>query len=179
MRRALVGWLLVPVLLALAGCAVLGGPAAERTLAKVDGRRDGASDGGTFATLELAFDAATAERLWADNVPAGLAAADGVPGGTGVYGDLADVDLATSVVALWSSGQSGSCPEWVREVRMVDGVVTVDRAQDGDVCTADYNPYRLVLVLDRRDVPPVEDLPAAMTVGEGIVVPSQVLVYGR
>lgn len=161
-----------------AGCALLmlgacqGGPGASPPgaassvvpLAKVDGWRaetDPQID--AFGVLEVAYDQQTAEQLVADNVPTDLPHHTGDPTDPGRYGDLADVDLETQVVALWSSGQSGSCPGWIDDVRTADdGAVTVRRAEDSGpdgACTDDYRPYRLVVAVSRDDVPAAADLP--------------------
>src|SRR5699024_12182889 len=79
----------------------------------------------------------------------------------GVYGDLADVDLDRQVVGLVSTGQSGSCPGWVDGVQRRDGTVDVTLAEDllgGDGCNDDYNAYRVVIAIDRADVPPRDAL---------------------
>lgn len=168
---------LLPVLgavLALAaGCSSgTGSVGADGTLAKLDGWRDGMThDDVGFAVLELAYDDATARTLWDENVPDGLPQAEGNPLGAGVYGDLADVDFTEQVVGLYSSGQSGSCPAWVGDVTTdSDGVVTVTRAEDlqgGDGCTDDYNPFRVVIVIDRADVPSQDALGSARGTVDG------------
>ena len=138
------------------------------TLAKADGWRHGfqPSDA-AFGVLEVAYDAATAQALWDSSVTARLPTREGDPAQEGVYGDLADVDFTEEVVALWSSGESGSCPGWVSDVTTrAGGDVVVTRAEDlqgGNGCTADYNPYRTVIVIDR------ENLPEASALGRGIV----------
>jgi len=116
------------------------------TLAKLDGWRDGPGYEGPFAVLEIAYDDGTAAMLWEDNVGAGQAARDG----------LAEVDLSRQVVALYSSGESGGCPESVHDVDLSDSTVDITLAVDtegGDGCTDDYNPYRAVIAIDRADVP--------------------------
>ncbi len=147
------------------------------TLAKVEGWAASTEDG-VFGVLEIAYDRATAERLWAETVPEDLPERSGLPVAAGVYGDLADVDLDRSVVAVWSSGESGSCPGWIADVTLRDGTVVVRRAQQGDECTADFNPYRLVLVLPRSDVPREADLPAPVDVGGHVAIPSRARAYG-
>jgi hypothetical protein len=147
----------------LAGCGS-GDDAAVTTLAKVDGWRDGLDDASipAFAVLELAYDDADARALWDAAVPDGLPAASGDPVGVGIYGDLAEVDLTTHVVGLWSSGQSGSCPNWLDSVETRDGevaLVAVEDLQGGDACTDDYNAYSQVVVLARNQVPPADALP--------------------
>ncbi|GGI03397.1 hypothetical protein [Egicoccus halophilus] len=134
------------------------------TLAKVDGWRDGL-DGTAFAVLEVAADPETAARAWAENVPDDLTPVDDEPPVTpGRYGELDDVDLDRQVLVVWSSGESGSCPDYLADLSTVDGdVVTVERASAGaGACTDDYNPYRLVLAVDRDRLPPVDELPASL-----------------
>ena len=152
----------------LAACGSADTPAVP-TLAKVDGWRSGfdtASIPGQagFAVLELAYDEAAALALWDAAVPDGLPAASGNPADAGIYGDLADVDLATHVLGLWSSGQSGSCPGWLGSVDIRDGevaIVEVEDLQGADACTSDFNAYSQVVVLERDQVPPPEALPVA------------------
>lgn len=144
----------------LAGCGADGG---MTTLAKVDGWREGRAGADlTFGHLEIAYDQATAERLWAENVPADLPERSGDPTEPGVYGDLAEVDYDAEVVAVWSSVQSGSCPGWLTAVHFSGGTLGADEATDAaptEACTADANPYRVVVVLPREDVPAPTDLP--------------------
>lgn len=146
------------VLLTTAACGALpglGGSDDLRTLAKVDGWREGfAAPPDAFAVLEVALDAETAQRMWDENIPAELPEEDGEPRDPGRYGDLADVDLDPSAVALWSGGESGSCPGWVSDVALEDGVVVV--TQDADAprgCSDDYRPFRVLVVVDRSDLP--------------------------
>lgn len=139
------------VVLLLAGCSAgpLGG--SVETLAKLDGWGDGPGYDGPFAVLEIAYDDGTAAMLWEDNFGAGQAAGDG----------LAQVDLSRQVVALYSSGESGSCPESVHDVGFNGGTVDITRAVDtggGDGCTDDYNPYRVIIAIDRADVPTRDEL---------------------
>jgi len=142
---------LLSVVLLLAGCSAGPVGASVETLAKLDGWRDGPGYDGPFAVLEIAHDDGTAATLWEDNLGAG-AARDG----------LAEVDFSRQVVALYSSGESGSCPESVRDVDLGDdGTLDIMRAVDmkgGNACTGDYNPYRVVIAIDRADVPTRDQL---------------------
>ena len=149
----------------LAACGSGGDADAVPTLAKTDGWRSGLdttsfpSQAG-FAVLELAYDEAGALALWDAAVPDGLPAASGDPVDVGIYGDLADVDLTTHVVGLWSSGQSGSCPGWLDAARIEDGELWLVDADGGPgECTTDYNAYSQVVVLERDRVPPAGSLP--------------------
>lgn len=165
------------VLLLAAGCSSGSGSAgSDGTLAKIDGWREGMTheDVG-FAALELAYDSAAARALWDENVPDDLPRLEGDPLEAGVYGDLDDIDFAEQVVGLYSSGQSGSCPGWVDDIETGDdGTVALTRAQDlqgGDGCTDDYNAFRVVLAIDRADVPAQDALGSARgTVADGPVV---------
>lgn len=149
-------------LLLVTGCSWPALAPSAETLAKVEGWRPSLQED-AFAVLEIAYDDAAARAMWEDNVPAGLPERDGNPLEAGVYGDLADVDFTQQVVVLYSSGQSGSCPGWVEAVdHRDDGTVDVTRAEDlrgGEGCTDDYNPFRVVVVVDHDDVPAQADLP--------------------
>lgn len=149
-----------------------------RTLATVDGWRDGL-EVPSGALLEIAFDDEAAQRLVTDNVPADLAAGpDGEPWVDGGHHDLADVDLATHVVAVYSAGRSGSCPEWVADVAGGDaGVAVTTEVPTRGACTDDFNPYRTVIVIDRDRLPTAEDLPAALDRGYDVVVDGAVVRY--
>lgn len=117
-----------------------------------------------FAVLEFAYDEETARAMWEDNVADDLSAMEGKPLSPGVYGDLADVDLAEQVLGLYSSGQAGSCPEWVQDISTEDGTVaisTVEDLQGGDGCTEDYNPYRVLIAIDQHDRPRQDELGSA------------------
>src|SRR5690625_7092225 len=114
-------WLtLAAATILLAGCSAGSVGGSVETLAKLDGWRDGPGYEGPFAVLEIAYDDDTAAMLWEDNVGAGQAAHDG----------LAEVDLSRQVVALYSSGESGSCPEAVHDVDLDDGTVDIMLAVD-------------------------------------------------
>lgn len=62
---------------------------------------------------------------------------------------------------VWSSGESGSCPGWLADVRTdTDGTVHLERdSAGGPICTGDYNPYRMMLAVDRDRLPPRDALP--------------------
>lgn len=130
-----------------------------RTLATVPGWRDDLDAFGDGA-LEIAYDREVAERAFAENAP------DDLPDGArhaaedGLHADLASVDWDREALVIWSGGRSGSCPEWVEDVR-VDGdrvVVAVSSPSEGG-CTADFNAYRAVLAVDRDRLPPEDALP--------------------
>lgn len=163
----------------LAACGLVGGGGggAVQTLAKAEGWRDGLADD-AFGVAEVAFDRESAERAWADNVPDGLPEGSGDAEAPGIYGDLDDVDFDTQVVVVWSSGQSGSCAEWIDDIDTTDdGVVTIERGVDvgpTEGCTDDYNPYRTVLAVDRDRLPDEGELPTNVVEG---VPNSSVVVY--
>lgn len=148
-----------------------------RTLATVAGWRDDL-EVPRGALLEIAFEEETARRLVADNVPTDLPAGpDDEPWEDGRHDDLDDVDLATHVVAVYSAGRSGSCPEWVAEVSTHgDGVVVGTAVPTRGGCTYDFNPYRTVIAIERDQVPQPEALPAARDLGYD-VDPDAVVVY--
>lgn len=151
---------LVVTALVLSACTGGAGPAEAITLAKVDGW-DPALDeplvgeGADHAVLEIAYDEAAARRLWDAAVPASLPERGGTPDEPGVYRSLDDLDPAEEVVALWSSGESGSCSQWVDAVNLEGELVVVTTTTGGGLrdCTSDYVAYRSVLALDRDDVP--------------------------
>ena len=143
------------------GC---GGPTADgvTTLVKAHGWSPSLDTederfGGYFAVLEIAYDEPTAAAAWEAVVPADLPAADGEPHQAGRYGGLEDVDFDEQVLAVYSSGQSGSCPGWLADVVVDDGTIELTRREHvpGNGCSDDYNPYRLVLAVDRDKLPPV------------------------
>lgn len=110
------------------------------TLAKVDGwRADFAvAVDSSFGVLEVAYDADSARALWDENVADDLPVRTGEPREPGVYGDVGSVDFDEQVVALFSSGQSGSCPTWVQGVETAaDGTVALTTARDVGACTDD------------------------------------------
>lgn len=144
------------------------------TLAKATGWRDGLADelGMAFAVFEVAYDRETAEAAWRDSVPGDLdVLSDAMPAEAGVYGDLDDVDFEQQAVVVWSSGESGSCPEWLAGIEHASGTIMVEAEGPVGDCTSDYNPYRLVLVVDRERLPAVEELAAAQLEGvpDGVV----------
>lgn len=113
-----------------------------------------------FAVIEIAYDRKTAERSWQDNVPDDLERRDDEqPAEPGLYGDLDDIDFDRQAVIVWSSGESGSCPGWLADIDTRDGTVHVERDATQQECTDDYNPYRMVLAVDRDRLPESSDLP--------------------
>jgi len=152
----------VVTLLVTTSCGVVPGlgPGGLQTLAKVDGWRAGFDPPpNTFAVLEVAYDVDTARRMWAENIPADLPERSGDPRDPGRYGELDDVDLDQQAVALWSGGESGSCPGWISSVALEDGAVVVTRdADEGRGCSDDYNPFRVLVVVDRSALPTPEAL---------------------
>ena len=135
--------------------------AVARLGGSADGSVVGTAPADAFGVLEVAYDDATVRALWDAVVPPGLPARSGDPHEPGLYGDLADVDLDEQAVVLWSSGESGSCPSWFGGVRTEDDVVRVTTAGEGGTCTADYQPYQVLVAVDRDDVPPPDELPSA------------------
>jgi hypothetical protein len=153
-------------------------------LAKAPGwRRDLSIESDPFAVLEIALDQAIAEVAWAENVPRDLPVRSGPPAEPGVYGSIDVVDFDQQVVAVWSAGESRSCPGWLADVHTHDdgGVELVGRdtntlsngGSDGilTACTSDYNSYRLVLAIDRDKLPDPADLPVENVTGvpDGLV----------
>lgn len=133
------------------------------TLAKATDWRDGlAEELGQFGVFEVAYDLETAEAAWRDNVPDDLEPRDDeLPADPGVYGELDEVDFDQQAVVVWSSGESGSCPEWLSDIDHADGSIVVERERSGGMCTDDYNPYRVVLAVDRERLPSADELPSA------------------
>ncbi len=136
------------------------------TLATVGGWRDGL-EVEQGARLEIAHDEPTAQRLFDDNVPTDLGVAPtDEPWEDGRHGELADIDLDTHVVAVWSAGRSGSCPEWVNEVTTADdGVVISTAVPTAGGCTDDFNPYRTIIAVERDRLPTADQLPADLDLG--------------
>lgn len=141
-------------------------------LAKAKRWRDGFNLDQAYAVLEIAYDRPTAERAWRENVGDDLEPRDrDLPASPGRYGDVDDVDFRRQVLAVWSSGESGSCPEWVVDVETDGTEVRVTTDATAETCTADYNPYRMVLAVDRDRLPPPEQVDEATltAVPDGVV----------
>jgi hypothetical protein len=172
----------VVAVLALAACgdaASTGVAAGDPVwpLAKAEGWRDDLDPASvSFEVVEIAYDRQTAERAWRENVPEGLRRESGAPDRPELYGSLDEVDFDAQVVVVWSSGQSGSCPGWLADLRTDSaGTLHLERDRAGGRyrdCTDDYNPYRMVLAVDRERVPAPEDLPTEDVSGvpEAVVV---------
>jgi hypothetical protein len=137
-----------------------------RTLATVTGWRDGLDHPG-YGLLEIADDREAGQRAFAENVPDGLTeGSSGEVWDTGLHADLSTVDWDREAIVVWSGGRSGSCPEWIVDVRVADGTVQVRTASPSQgACTSDYNAYRAVLAVERDRLPAPDDLP--MPVNEG------------
>lgn len=129
------------------------------TLAKDDGWRTDDDLGSMSETLEIAYDRDTAERAWDENV-GDLTPRDGeLPAEPGIYGDLDDVDFDRQVLVVWTSGESGTCPAWMTDLDTVDGTIEVSgSALGGPFCTADNQPFRLLVAVDRDRLPDVADV---------------------
>lgn len=177
-RQAMCG----AALLLLGGCGEAMGPGGSdapgngevTVLAKAGGWRDGLQEtaGHPYLWIEVAADPTTARQAWEDNVPTGLPEGDGRPAEPGIYVPFEDVDLDTHALVVVSSGESGTCPVWVEDLRFLDDRVEVDLdTAGGEACTDDFNPYRLVLAVDRDRLPSTDDLPFTT-----IDVPSENLV---
>ncbi|MBF5083081.1 hypothetical protein [Quadrisphaera sp. INWT6] len=169
--------------LVLSGCAALprAATADVRTLAKIDGwRADLATPPQVFSALEVAYDPETAQRMWQENVPPGLPARGGDPTRFGLYGDLADVDFGGQAVALWSGGQSGSCPGWLSQVRRAETshVVVTEELDSGigNACSRDRNVYRTVVVIERDQLPSESSLASAHATDDDPECPAEVLL---
>lgn len=142
-------------------------------LAKVEGHRDGRHlftlSPPLHGVLEIAFDPEAARQAWGDNTSADLADQEGLPEEPGIYGDLTDVDFETHVIAVWSSGESSTCPGWVSGVEVDDeGSVDIALEDAGDPshpCPGDYNPYRMLFAIERERVPSADELPTHDVVG--------------
>ena len=178
---------MVAVALAASGCSrpdAASTPAADDgvvVLAKAAGWRDGLQEAAAhpYILMEVATSADSAEQAWADNVPTTLTEADGDPADPGVYETLEAVDLDRQAVVVFSSGESGTCPAWVRSLSTTGGrveVVLASTAGEGQACTDDFRPYRLVLAVDLDRLPSPDELPV-----DAIDVPSENLagVDGR
>ena len=136
-------------------------------LSRTDGWRPGI-DAGRFpyAVVEVAYDAATARRLWAENVPADLPVRAGPPYEDGRFGSIEDVDLTTQRLVVVSTGGSRTCPGWVRGVTQgragrTDVRVGTHRQPPG--CTSDFHRFRSVLAVD------ADRLPTQAELGNGAV----------
>lgn len=130
---------------------------AVAALAKVDGWRAGLDD--YYARLEIAYDRETAEQAWRDSVPEGLEERRGDPREPGLYGDFESVDFESHAVAVWSAGQSGWCPGWLKDVRTNGRKMRITTDEDGDSCTDDYNAYTMVVAIDSDRLPAQDTLP--------------------
>jgi hypothetical protein len=93
---------------------------------------------------------------------------DGEPLQTGRYADFTGADdlAADEVLVLWYSGQSGTCPSYLHRLRITAlGDVDVDvETDDADLraCSADYNPYRQLVVVPEDALPMSSDLPLTL-----------------
>lgn len=164
--------LLLLLLLLLAsvvtGCSGRGTAEGVEPLARAEGWRDALVDhleSGTYTILEIAYDRATAQRAWAENVPDGLPEGSRALDRDGRYGSLDDVDLATHVLVVWSGG-STSCPGWLYGVDTDDGVVraTTRERVEGNGCADIFVAYRMVLAVERGLLPDAASLPARLVI---------------
>lgn len=143
-------------------------------LARIDGWLEQSVE---FVQVEIAPDEAAARAAWDEHVGDELPEGTGDPVVAGVYADIDAVDFEQQALVVFSSGGSGSCPPWVTDL-VTEGErleVTLDR-QAATACTDDFNPYRLLLAVDRDRLPAPEGPPITR-----IDVPSENLtdVAGR
>lgn len=183
MRWFLCGIASVLVLTGLTGCAELSEVLGPRhpwnehvvPLAKASGwRAELRPIGSPYAVLEIAPDKAAAERAWRENVPDTLPGRTGVPDKPGVYRELSEVNFDEYALVVWSSGESGTCPEWIADLYTTDdGTVAVELGATSStgVCTRDYRAYRMMLAVDRDRLPDRTDLPTDKIIGvpDGVV----------
>ena len=130
-------------------------------LAKVDGWREGLAADGVYRLAEVAPDRDTAQQAWEDIVPSDLPERTGAPEEPGVYGHLDEVDFESQVIVIWSSGESGTCPEWLSDLDVTgadDFRMEIDTASVG-ACTDDFNPYRMIVAVERDRVPEANSPP--------------------
>jgi hypothetical protein len=181
--RILAAAALIASIVVAGGCATDSAPggadAPPRTLAKVEGWNEDRSSPTAAGGLEIAYDEEVARLMWSENVPDGLPTKSGDPAEPGIYGSLDDVDFDTQVVAQFSAGESGSCPRWLSDVTTEGQTVKVVTSPDEvGPCTADFNPYRQIVALDRDDVPSAEDVGGVELVIDGAANPdATVSVY--
>lgn len=149
-------------------------------LAKIEGwRSDAARDEMPFGVVEVADDVETAQQAWQDNVPEDIGEGDSDVGEPGMYGSLDDIDFEAQVLIVWHSGESGSCPAWLAGIDTVNGSVIIERGEHspGDACTDDYNPYRMVLAVDRDQLPEVDQLPTEDVSIDDSIIDGRVVAY--
>ena len=89
----------------------------------------------------------------------------GDPLETGRYADFTDSDdLAPGeLLVLWYSGQSGSCPSYLQELR-VTGNVDIRQGPDwgSTPCNDDYNAYRQLVVVSEDALPEIGEVPLTL-----------------
>lgn len=152
----------------LTGCSGRGTVEGVEPLARAEGWREALVDdleSGTFTILEIAYDRATAQRAWEENVPDRLPERSRALDRDGRYGSLDDVDFATHVVVVWSGGSS-SCPGWLYGLDTDDGVVraTTRERVEGNGCADMFVAYRMVLAVERDLLPDAASLPARLVI---------------
>ena len=123
--------------------------------------------GGYEAVLEIAYDEETARTAWDAAVPADLPELSGDPAQPGRYGSVEDLDLDEQVLAVFSGGESGTCPSWLRDVSVEDGEIVLEQRVPDGSCTSDYRPFRIVMAVDRDKVPAADELPTEDVVVAG------------
>ncbi len=149
------------------------------TLAKVEGWRDNFENehGFPYIVLEIAETRDHIDAAWSANVPNDLAEAASPADGPGIYVAREAVDWDTYALVVFSSGESGTCPEMLTRLELHDDRIDVDVEHVGgpyEACTDDFRPYRQLFAL------PVDQLPEQLPV-DRIDVPSRNLtdVEGR
>jgi len=118
--------------------------------------------------------------MWDDVVDENLPKASGDPITSGIYGSLDDVDFDSQVVALFSSGESGTCPSFLSGLSSDGAAIaaTTTTVSESDICTSDYRPFAQVVAVDKNDVPAADKLPGAKLSIDGTAMPdASVAVY--
>ena len=116
------------------------------------------------SVLEIADTPELADDAWADNTPDGLDELSELdePVEEGIYGSLDDVDFESQVAGVWSSTHP-SCPYWLKEFETTeDGIRAVEEstAEPEEVCSDIAIAYRMIVAIDRDELPPLDELPA-------------------
>ena len=139
-------------------------------LARIDGWTSTRASAQPLTHLVVAYDAASAAKLWTATRAVRDAGHGGPAGEYGVYADLGSVDFTRQAVVVLESAGSSSCPTSLVDVRplkagAVELVTTTARPEA--FCTADLHAFTEFVAVDRDLLPASTGLASTRVLVDG------------
>jgi hypothetical protein len=138
-------------------------------LARIDGWTSTRASAQPLTHLVVAYDAASAAKLWTATRVVRDARHGGPAGEYGVYADLGSVDFSRQAVVVLESAGSSSCPTSLVDVRPLTAgaVELVTTARPEGFCTADLHAFTEFVAVDRDLLPAATGLASTRVLVDG------------